>query len=222
MNGIIEYDQKLTSLPRFLFISQHSQKKNYWNIIFIFTLIYYVIVTLVIFKTFPPKTFDIFTISLFIVRLEFLVDVAVIFSTCFFLQQLDCRFQTLNDSWQYLLPGFISVPAGELSHFITGMTLDKIRLLHAELSDLLRIFSAGYGQMLVGFFVFSYTNTVLTFYYMIHHNAVKREESTFIYFLNTFMIYMTSLQNVTFILSIIMDASRVHEKVGNIIMCTNI
>jgi len=219
MNGIIEYDQKLTTVPRFLFIAKNSQKKNYWNIIFIFTLIYYVVVTFMLFIIWPPKTMDIFTISLYLVRLEFIVDVAVIFSTCFFLQQLDYRFQTLNDSWQYLLPEFISVPAGEIAHFITGMTLEKIRLLHAELSDLLRIFSAGYGQMLVGFFVFSYINTLLSFYFIIHYK--NTEEVTFTYFLKTFIIYIGSLQNVIFILSIIMAASHVHEKVGNI-MCTNI
>ncbi|XP_060869103.1 uncharacterized protein LOC132943943 [Metopolophium dirhodum] len=93
------------------------------------------------------------------------------------------------------------------------MTLDKIRLLHAELSDLLRIFSAGYGQMLVGFFVFNYINTLLSFYYMIHYNSAKSEEFTFTYFLKTFIICMASLQNVTFILSIIIAASRVHDKV---------
>eukprot|EP00102_Acyrthosiphon_pisum_P026663 XP_016663873.1 PREDICTED: uncharacterized protein LOC107885045 [Acyrthosiphon pisum] len=212
MNGIIEYDQKLTSLPRFLFIHQHSQKKNYWNIVFIFTSIYYVVMALIAFKVWQPKTIDIFTITFYFVRLEFIVDVALIFSTCFFLQQLNCRFQTLNDSWQYLLPGFISAPAGELTHSITGMTLDKIRLLHAELSDLLRIFSGGYGQMLLGFFVFNYINTVVGFYYMIHYNSTKTEDFTFTYFLKTFIIYMTSLQNVIFILCIIIAASRVHEK----------
>jgi hypothetical protein len=46
MNGIIEYDQKLISLPRFLLIHQSSPKKSYWNIIFIFALIYYIATTI--------------------------------------------------------------------------------------------------------------------------------------------------------------------------------
>jgi len=132
MNGIIEYDQKLILLPRFLLIRQHLKKKNYWNVIFIFTLIYYTAMTLVIVHVWPPKTIDIITVTIFFIRLDFILDLAVTFSTFFFLQQLEYRFQTLNDSWKYLLPGFQSV-SGEVTHSITGMTLDKIRLLHADL-----------------------------------------------------------------------------------------
>ncbi|KAL4120629.1 hypothetical protein QTP88_013287 [Uroleucon formosanum] len=72
--------------------------------------------------------------------MDFITDVTVIFSSYFFLQQLEYRFQTLNDSWEYLLPGFLAVPE-ELTHSIARMTLDNIRLLHAELSDLLRKFN---------------------------------------------------------------------------------
>ncbi|KAL4120627.1 hypothetical protein QTP88_013285 [Uroleucon formosanum] len=41
----------------------------------------------------------------------------------------------------------------DLAYFITGMTLENIRLLHAKLSDLLKIFNLGYGKLLLGFFI---------------------------------------------------------------------
>ncbi|XP_022181365.1 uncharacterized protein LOC111041405 [Myzus persicae] len=212
MNGIIEYDQKLTSLPRFLFIHQHSQKKSCWNLIFIFTITFYLANTFLLMSIWRPSSVGITMITSFYIRIEFIVDISVIFSTYFVLQQLEYRLQTLNDSWKYLLPGFLVVPAGELTHSITGITMDKIRLLHAELSDLLRIFSVGYGQMLLGFFVFSYINMVLNFHYIINHNSMEREEFTSRYFLKNVAPYISSIKNVIFILWIIIAASRVHEK----------
>lgn len=140
INGIIEYDQQLTSLPKFLLIRQISPKIIYWNIIFIIKLVYYIAITSVCVYLWPPKTIDITSIAVYFIRLEFIMDISVIFSLYFFLKQLQYRYQILNDTWVYLLPGFIATPAG-LTHSITGMTLDKIRLLHANLSDLLKIFS---------------------------------------------------------------------------------
>ncbi|CAI6347780.1 unnamed protein product [Macrosiphum euphorbiae] len=143
--------------------------------------------------------------------MDFIVDVTVIFSSYFFLQQLEYRFQTLNDSWEYLLPGFLSVPE-ELTHSITRITLDNIRLFHAELSDLLRIFSVGFGKMLLGFFVFSFINMILSFYYSIVPNNNVLREFNFDSYLVEFIPYLLNLQNVIWTLSIIIAASRVHEK----------
>ncbi|XP_022160561.1 uncharacterized protein LOC111029308, partial [Myzus persicae] len=212
MNGIIEYDQKLTSLPRFLLIRQHLPKKSYWNIILIFTLIFYIAFTLQIVYLVPPKT--IFRTWQCCFRMEFVLDVAVIFSSYFFLQQLEYRFQMLNDSWEYLRPGFPAVP-DDLTQSITEITLDNIRLLHAELSDLLRIFSMGYGKMLLGFFVFNYINMLVGFYYNIIHpmNYITDEKFNFHNFFTNSLPYISSLQNIVFILSIIVAASRVHDKV---------
>ncbi|XP_060869014.1 uncharacterized protein LOC132943887 [Metopolophium dirhodum] len=218
MNGIIEYDQTVTSLPRFLMIRQLSPTKSYWNIIFMFTSIYYFTITILLVHLWPPKTIDIYSIGQMFIRIEFVVDVTVIFSTYFFLQQLEHRFQTLNDSWEYLLPGFLATP-GDLTQFITGMTLDKIRLLHAELSDLLRIFSVGYGKILIGFFVFSYINILICFYYIFLSptNDLVNNEFNFNNLTVKCLPYIFSLQNVIFILSIIIAASRVHEKKRKII-----
>jgi len=148
---------------------------------------------------------DISTIVIYFIRLEFIIDVSAIFPSYFFLKQLEYRYQILNDAWAYLLPGFLATPS-ELTLSITEMTLDKMRLLHAELSELLRIFSDGYGKILLGFFVFSYYSMLLSFYYYFvaidTNNIIKK-----------CLPNIFQLQNVILVLSIIIAASRVHEKV---------
>ncbi|XP_026819569.1 uncharacterized protein LOC113558297 [Rhopalosiphum maidis] len=210
MNGVIEYDQKLTSLPRVLLIHQFSPKENYWNIIFIFTSIYYIIITAIFLNSISPKTVNITTIAIYFIRLEFFVEVSVMFSSYFFLQQLEYRFEMLNHSWKYLLPGFLSTP-GELTHSITEMTLDKLRLLHAELLNLLRIFSEGYGQILLGYFFFTYIDILLHLYDFIIASK-KIEIYNFGNIINICVSYFSQLKNIILILSIIIAASRVHDK----------
>ncbi|XP_026819069.1 uncharacterized protein LOC113557713 [Rhopalosiphum maidis] len=210
MNGIIEYDQKLKSLPKVLLIHQSSQRKKYWNIIFIFTSIYYIAITIIGLHLWPPKTKDIIMIFVYYIRLEFFVSISVMFSSYFSLYQLEYRFEMLNHSWKYLLPGFLT-NLGELTHSITEMTLDKLRLLHAELSDLLRIFSEGYGQILLGYFVFTYIDMLLSLYFSINVTP-KVEVYNFTNLVKKCLPYIFQIQNVILVLSIIIAASRVHEK----------
>jgi len=214
MNGIIEYDQKLTSLPGFLLTRQISPKKNYWNITFIITAAHYITITIFYLYLWPPKTIDLTIVAVYLIRIEFFVEVSVMFSSYFFLQQLEYRFEMLNHSWKYLLPGFLSTP-GELTHSITEMTLDKMRLLHAELSDLLRIFSEGYGKILLGYFVFTYIDMLFIFYSIIILSKSIKVYSVDI-IINKYVIYIFQLKNIILILSIITVASRVHDKVTSI------
>jgi len=59
------------------------------------------------------------------------------------------------------------------------MTLNKIRLLHAELSDLLRIFSDGYGKVILGFFIFTNIDMLATFFLIIIHVTKKEKKKIF-------------------------------------------
>jgi len=121
----------------------------------------------------------------------------------------------LNCSWKYLQPGFLNIPS-ELTHSITEMTLDKMRLLHAELSDLLRLFSDGYGKVLLGFFTFTYIDMLVSFFFMIIFSKRTMEENMLVSYLKVFLPYCYQLQNVIYILSIVIAASRVHEKVQSV------
>lgn len=164
---------------------------------------------------FPPKYIDIIVIVVYFIPLEFVTDLSVIFSSYFFLKQLEYRFKMLNYSWKYLQPGFLNI-SSELTDSITEMTLDKMRLLHAELSDLLRIFSDGYGKVILGFFVLTYIDMLVIFFFMINSHKNTKEKNILTSVVQTFLPYCYQLNNVICILSIVIAASRVHEKVRSV------
>ena len=137
INGIIEFDQKLTSLPTRLQADQHQLNKQYWNRIFTWGTLYYIAVTVIQVYLWPIETIDINIIIIYFVRVGFFVDFTVIVSSHFYLQNLEYRFELLNDFWKCLPAGLLDV-TGECSHYDITMMVDNIRLLHAELSDVLR------------------------------------------------------------------------------------
>jgi len=71
--------------------------------------------------------------------------------------------------------------------------------------------------MLLGFFVFSYIHMLLGFYFIIHYDDTKIEEIISINFILKIFPCIKNIQNIILILSIIIAASRVHEKVTLII-----
>jgi len=121
----------------------------------------------------------------------------------------------LNYSWKYLQPGLLTT-SSELTHSITEMTLDKMRLLHTELSDLLRTFSDGFGKVILGFFIFTYIDMVATFFLIIIRVKQRKEENILVRVLKTLLPHCYQIQNVIYILSIVIAASRVHEKVQSV------
>ncbi|XP_060841722.1 uncharacterized protein LOC132922295 [Rhopalosiphum padi] len=88
--------------------------------------------------------------------------------------------------------------------------MDKIRRLHADLSELLRIFSTGFGQMLLGFFVFNYINIVISFFYIIQFRY-DLCGTDIIGIVKRITPYLLCTQNSFLIMSIIIAASRVND-----------
>jgi len=162
----------------------------------------------------PFKVTNISTVYFIFIRLPFAFDVTVAISTYFYLKNLECRFQTLNGFWTQFPDGLTTMPivdGGWTNHEIT-MLVDKIRRLHAELCDLLRIFSTGFGQMLLGFFVFNYINILISIFYNIYlnlYNVGFDIRGIFIRISPTLMF----IQNTIFITSVIIAASRVNDTV---------
>jgi len=156
---------------------------------------------------------DITIVIVYFVRVGFIVEFTVIVSSHFYLQNLEYRFDLLNDFWKCLPAGLIDVP-GECSLHDIVMMVNNIRLLHAELSDILRILSMGYGQMLLSYFVFSYISMLVHLFYTIcftfsmsiENNPmmekILKESIAFIYY----------SQNIMFTMSIVTAASRVKVK----------
>lgn len=213
INDIIEFDQNLSSLPTYLQTHRRQYNKKCLNIIFTCTSLYYIGITLFLMYLYPIKKVDINVIFIYFVRLSLIVDFTVVVSSYFYLQNLQYRFEILNDVWKCLPAGLLAVP-GECSHYDLAMMVDNIRLLHAQLSDILRIFSLGYGPMLLGYFVFSYINILIYSFFTIYlklsipskykpiidENIMKKSIP---------VIY--NLQNIIFAMSIITAAARVHD-----------
>ncbi|XP_022178549.1 uncharacterized protein LOC111039366 [Myzus persicae] len=153
----------------------------------------------------PLKEINITSISVYFIRLSYIADTAVVISTYFYLRNLECRFQALNDFWTQLPDGLTTIPAiaGGWSNAEIVTMVDNIRRLHAELSDLLRIFSMGFGLMLFGFFVFNYINVIFIFFNWIH---IDEYETTF-----ELLTYLVYLQNAIFVMTVIIAASRVND-----------
>jgi len=165
----------------------------------------------------PVKIMDITIVIIYFVRVRFIVDFTVIVSSHFYLQNLEYRFELLNDFWKCLPAGLLDV-TGECSlHDIVTM-VDNIRLLHAELSEILRIFSMGYGQMLLGYFVLNYINILVHLFYTIcfkfsistDHNAMMEK------IMKESVLCIFYVQSIIFTMSVLTAASRVNDKVKTI------
>jgi len=219
INGIIEYDQKLPFIFALHFIHRRPIKKKCWKIIFYFVFVYYVCIASILLTIIPLKTINITTFSLYFFRLPFAIDVTVVISTYFYLQNLECRFQTLNGFWTQLPDGLTTttVVSGGLTHVEITILMDKIRRLHADLSELLRIFSTGFGQMLLGFFVFNYINIVISFFYIIQFRY-DLCGTDIIGIVKRITPYLLCTQNSFLIMSIIIAASRVNDTVSMKVM----
>jgi len=163
--------------------------------------------------SYPIKVMDYHIIFIYFVRISFIIDFTVIVSSYFYLHNLEYRFEILNDFWKRLPVGLSPVP-GEYSHYDIAMMVDTIRLLHAELSDILRIFSLGYGKMLLGYFVFNYINIMVFFFFtFIYKFESPSKNNAIIDILNISIPVVFNLQNIIFTMSIVIAASRVHDKV---------
>ncbi|KAF0726822.1 Uncharacterized protein FWK35_00023327 [Aphis craccivora] len=63
---------------------------------------------------------------------------------------LNARFQTLLDFLKFF-PYESGFP-NEWTHSEIAMSMERIRILHSELSELLKIFISGFGPLLLSFF----------------------------------------------------------------------
>lgn len=143
--------------------------------------------------------------------LPFVMDYAVIITSCFFLQNMCIRFQTLNDIWKCIPIDLINV-SGQWTHNEIVNVMENTRLLHSELCELLKMFSLGYGSLLLGFFSFSYINILLSIYFIINsYDITSSNYSKSV--IELILSLMIHVQIVTFLMSIIIFVSLIDEKV---------
>ncbi|XP_025204478.1 uncharacterized protein LOC112601212 [Melanaphis sacchari] len=104
----------------------------------------------------------------------------------------------------------------EWSHSEIAISLEKIRILHSELSELLKTFSLGYGPLLLSFFTFNFINLLVQFFFSICINVTKSLTPNvlpIIMILRYAIPHVLNFQILIFTMSIIIVVSLIHDKV---------
>ncbi|XP_016658059.1 uncharacterized protein LOC107883107 [Acyrthosiphon pisum] len=211
INGIIEFDQKIAPLSSHLLIPQRSWKKIKWDMIIISLFAYFIGFKIVQLYFIPLKAISIeFLVHHILFNIPFLMDYVVVISLCFFLQNIYVRFQTVNDLWKCLPADLVPV-SNQWTHIEIVLLMENTRLLHAELCDLLKMFSLGYGPMLLGFFIFSFINMLISVYIVLNFGALFNKNSITSVF-KKILVMLIYVQCVTFSMSIITFVSFINEK----------
>lgn len=212
---MIEFDRKLTPISTSLLIQQHSLSKKHWDIFLISLFAYFIVfVSLRIFVS-SWKPVDIFSSTHILFSPPFFLDFVVTSFLCFFLQNLHARFRTLNDFWKFLPAESVAV-FNQWTHIEIVFLMEKMRLLHSELSELLKKFTLGYGPLLLAFFTFNFSNLLIGFFFMvkIHPLSSKPTALDFKEQIFTFIMYA---QIVIFMLSVIVCVSLIDDQVTSMI-----
>jgi len=125
--GIVELNQKTSLLSTYLSIQQRSLSKRFLNTVYILLLIYFIVFELYNQYIWPLKIVK--TIR-YLLSAPFIIDFAVLISSCFFLLNLNNKFQTLIDFLKFrpVETNFYN----EWTNSEIAMSMAKIRLLHSE------------------------------------------------------------------------------------------
>lgn len=160
----------------------------------------------------PPQGLNITTILIFFFEMPYITDYVVLVTVCYYLSNLGCRFQILNDLWKCLPAGLAPVP-DKWTHFDIAMAVENIRLLHAELCELLKTFDSGFGPLLLSFFVCTFIDMIYVFYLMLYHEFIS-DDGFIDSVLKYLAVHIFNVQVVIFTISIVASASWANEKVN--------
>lgn len=140
----------------------------------------------------------------------YVMDSAVTISTCFFLQNLYVRFQTIIDFWKCLPTELVAVP-GRWTQAEIVVLMENTRLLHSELCELSKTFTEGYGLLLSGFYTFSFITMLVGVYFIVNNNPLSNANNALK--LRVVIPFMIHVQIFSFMVSIIVFVSCINDKV---------
>ncbi|KAF0755637.1 Gustatory receptor, partial [Aphis craccivora] len=216
INGMIEFDQKLRPILTNLQIQQRSLSKNQW-VIFLTSIFVYHFGFIYLHRLIRPlkDTEYIFTLVNFVFSPPFILDYVVISCMCFFLHNLYTRFWMLNDVWK-CLPAELVVDHDQWTHVEIVFFMERIRLLHSELCELLKKFTLGFGPLLLAFFTFSYIVLLIALFFMISIHPLSSENFAE-YILDAVFNLLLNSQLIIFMMSIIVYVSLIDKQRTKII-----
>lgn len=185
---------------------------KYWNAILTLLFVYFNAYVVYEMNYFPPKMVDLSVVSMYFFRMPYIADFVLIISVFFHLVNIAFKFQTLYNCLIRLPIGLRSV-SNMTMHLDTVTSMEYVRLLHAELSELLRIFNLGFGPLMLAFFVLSFIDTIYLWFIMICYIDEMTEAQYTQNTIKYMVLHGFKLQNMIFAMSIIVAASNINEKV---------
>lgn len=188
----------------------HSFKKKDWDKIYISLFLYLIVFKILQAYYFPIKSVNINTLIISLFTLPYVMDYIVTLSSCFFLQNLYIRFQSLNDLWKCLPPKLVTVP-GQWTDIEIVVLMENTRLMHTELCELLNYFTRGYGPLLLGFYTCSFITMLVGIYFIVNDGPLAIAGSVEKY--RVLIPLLVHLQLFAFMVSIIIFVSSVNDKV---------
>jgi hypothetical protein len=212
INGIIEFDRKITPLTTNFIIPQHSLKKKDWDNIYALFVLHSIGFKVLQAYLFPIKSVTIKSLAINLFTPPYIMDIIVTITSCFFLQNLYARFQSLNDLWKCLPPGLVAVP-GQWTNIEIVVLMENTRLMHTELCELLIKFTRGYGLLLLGFYTFSFITMLISIYFIVNNDPLTNNQ----YSGGKNRIVMPLLVHIqifAFMISIIIFVSSINQKVS--------
>jgi hypothetical protein len=215
INGIVEYDRKHKTFSPELLLYKRSPSKTCWNIILLSFFIYFIGYETCVFFLWRPKSLDLSVIPIYLFSMPNIIDFTILIVVCFFLSNIGFRFLALNNFWR-CLPVDLAPISGEWSHSEIVILIENIRLLHAELSEILKIFNLGYGPLLLGYFVGSFIDLMYVFYLMIYHEFKLPNRSLTEKIIKYLPLHIFNIQIIVFIIFIVVAASWIHDMVQKI------
>lgn len=151
--------------------------------------------------------------------MPFLIDFVIVIISCFYLNTLYYRFKLLNNLWLSIPYGVIAV-YNEMTHFETVMLMEDIRLLHSDLSELLKLFNMCCGSLLLGFYVLGYICMVYCYLFFNFYDSSHIRLSLIENILRNSVPFILIFQNIILMMCIIVAASRLSYQVIGINIIT--
>jgi len=161
----------------------------------------------------PPKIFNFSITAKYFFEIPCITEFVIFATTYFYLQNLGFRFDILNRFSKRFHDDLVTA-AGTWTRSEITQLIENVRLLHAKLCELLHTFSLGYGVLMLFYFVFNFLDLLRNFYYLLHVSRYSLSKTNpHFRNLNIILTIIFCLQNVIFVLLLLITVSWINRKV---------
>lgn len=193
-NGVVIFDRKLLKFP--LQADYRSPSIVFWYVIIAVYFFFYVVIHVYLFDLLSIKHNVMNHILEMIFCVPRVMDFIITIIPCFYLSHLGCRFGILNAIWRGLLADSEDKPAKK-TNTETAILVESLRLLHAELSDLLRTFNTSHGPIILISFLFFVMDLLGDLYYIMFFQEYVIGITSFLQFMQHLIFITCTLRTAT-------------------------